>query len=62
MDAELDITGFVEQVKIEMRLGGTTSPGFGVGRLGILFESRVPIDGDYFDRQNEALKPNNTIP
>lgn len=50
MDAELDITGFVEQVKIEMRLGGTTSPGFGVGRLGILFESRVPIDGDYFDR------------
>jgi hypothetical protein len=38
-----------------------TSPGFGGGRLYSLREP-VPPYGEHFDRENEALRPNNTVP
>jgi hypothetical protein len=42
--------GFAEQVKIELGLSAQTSRGVGA------------TQGDHFDRENEVLRPNNSVP
>ena len=53
--------GFVEQVKIEL---GFKAQHRQVAVADGLYTLREPVPpyGDHFDRENEALRPNNTVP
>jgi len=53
--------GFVEQVKIELGLRAQHRRVLVADGLYTLREP-VPPYGDHFDRENEALRPNNTVP
>ena len=53
--------GFVEQVKIELGFRAQHREVLVADGLYTLREP-VPPYGDHFDRENEALRPNNTVP
>jgi hypothetical protein len=52
--------GFVEQVKNELSFRAQHRQ----ASMGGLYALREPVPpyGDHFDRENEALRPNNTVP